>query len=75
MTQRKNGIFMFHCIFEFFGARGTYYTKKKKKHPWKFFALNFGTFQAFLTCLDMFASVSVLRNFEMLQHLTIPTKP
>ncbi len=45
MIQRKNSI-IFSLNFGIFGMRGMHCTKKKK-HDWRYFALNFGTFRDF----------------------------
>ncbi len=72
-ARAKNSIFIFHCFFDFFGMRGVHHTKIMFNSM--FFALKFGTFWAFFQCVSpCHVSVSVLKSFEILQHLTLPTK-
>ncbi len=54
--EKKLALFIFHCIFEFFGPREVHSAKKRKKHACKFvlfLPLRSELFELFSTCLDM----------------------
>ena len=77
MTWRKKWHFLFFIAFLNSLWREDYITRKKKKKACsevRFFALKFGTFWAFPTCLDMLCAGVGAAKFEMSWHTTIPTK-